>query len=109
MMRYTISRPVYDALAQVARDAVEDGRTRDDYVGRGMGSRDCLALVCNDLTGLVRWLLSVQVAIEGEPTDVGEQIAALMDELTSTFPVRSDALGYGQVYYWPDVVVEPSE
>lgn len=107
-MRYTVFRPAYEALVQVARDVVEDGRMRDDYVGRGMYGHGCLALVCNDLTGLVRWTFGVQAAIEGEPEEVGEQLAALVDELSSSFHVRSDALGFKQVYYWPQVAVEPA-
>lgn len=109
MMRYTISSTVYDVLARVARDVVEDGRTSADYSGRGMNSRTCLALICNDLTGLVRWTFGLQAAIEGEPDDVAEQLAALVDELSSTFTVRTDQLGYRQVYYWPDVEVEAVE
>lgn len=107
-MRYTVFRPAYEALVQVARDVVEDGRMRDDYVGRGMGSRDCLALICNDLTGLVRWTFGIQAAIEGESDEVGEQLASLVDELSSVLLVRSDNMGYQHVYYWPDVVVEPA-
>lgn len=106
-MTYTITRPVYDALAQVARDVVQDGRTREDYSGRCMNGQSCLALVCPDVTGLVQFTFGISAAIEGEVDDVAEQLSSLVNELSSGYQVRVDQLGYDTVYYWPEVQVEP--
>lgn len=106
-MTYTITREVYEVLRQVARDVVQDGSTRDYYSGRGMYGRGCLALVALDTTGLVRWTFGVSTAISAESEEVAEQVSNLVDELSTAYPVRVDSLGYHQVFYWPDVTVEP--
>lgn len=106
-MTYTITRDVYEVLSQVAQDVVEDGSTQDYYSGRGMYSRGCFALVAPDVTGLVRWTFGVATAISAESEEVAEQLSSLVDELSTSYRVRIDSLGYRQVFYWPDVTVEP--
>lgn len=104
-MTYTVSRQVMNLLIQRLNnlDGVGDAHLRT-YSGRNMYGDSCLALVCNDVSQLVRFVLDLGDAVSEELDENAEQVAALVDELRVR-RTRYDQLGLGWVYYWPGVEV----
>jgi hypothetical protein len=86
--------------------ALEDVQLRPDYSGRAMYGDTCLALVVDDVSELVRFLLGLAELVNDTADELSERVGALVDELR-TCRTRADQLGRSYVYYWPTVTVEP--
>lgn len=104
-MGVTITRSALDVLEQVTFDCTTDGRVLDNYSGRGMYGNQCLALVCDDISDLVRWMFGVANAADGEEELVAESLQELLAALQAV-RTRHDSLGLQQVFYWPGIEVD---
>lgn len=105
-MTVTINRAAFDVLDQVTWDTTTDGDLRDNYSGRSMYNRTCLAVVVSGVDDLVRWMFGVANAADGEDAEVAEQLQEALEAMTSG-GTRHDSMGLQQVFYWPSVQVEP--
>lgn len=105
MTEHVMSREVFDLLASTVED--RDGSSlRPNYTGRGMWSADtCVALVTDDLGGLVQFVIRVTGLVQDLPGDDAELVAAVVDELEYG-ATRQDQLGRGLVFYWPHLCVD---
>lgn len=104
-MTVTITRKAFDVLEQVTFDCTTDGSIRDNYSGRHMYNRTCLAVIVDDISDLVRWMFGVANAADGEEPEVAESLQELV-EVFSTMKTRHDSMGLQQVFYWPEAQVE---
>ena|SRR5687768_9930619 len=105
-MTVTIDRAAAAVLDQVTWDCTTDGELREQYSGRSMYSRTCLAIVVDGIDDLIRWMFGVANAADGEEPEVAEQLQEAVETMTNG-GTRHDNMGLQQVFYWPSVQVEP--
>lgn len=103
-MIVTLTREAYAVLDQVTWDCTSDGALRDNYSGRHMYGSQCLALVVNDISELIRWMFGVGNAADGEEPEVAESLQEFLEALQSN-QTRHNNMGMQQVFYWPEVQV----
>jgi hypothetical protein len=101
---FTVDRDVLDVLEDCAENVAVQLRT--DYSGRSMYGDTCVAVITDDVSGLVRFVIALVSATNSVPDDVAERVSALVDELEHRV-TRQDGMGRGYVYYWPQVEVTP--
>lgn len=64
---------------------------RDDYSGRGMYGETCFGIVVGGVNQAARFLVELAMSDE-DATDLAGDLADAM---------RSDSMGYDQIYYFP--------
>ena len=102
MTEHVMSREV---LAVVQECVPEGTSLNTRYTGRGMWHADtCVALSTRDVTGLVRFMINLVVALQDVPASLAERLAEVIDQLDHGI-TRQDQLGRGLVYYWPQLCV----
>lgn len=101
-MTHVVERDVFLVLRDVAENADVD--LRPDYSGRAMYGDTCLAIVTDDMQGLVKFVIGLVSAVNVGDPDVAERVSALVDELEAG-GLRQDNMGRGFVLYWPKVTV----
>lgn len=101
-MKVVLSSLALEALEHAAEQA--DVGLRRSYPGRGMHGRSCVAVTGN-LTGLVRFVLTLTEEVANALPGEGERLAAFLDELRESRTL-ADQLGKDTVYYWPTVELE---
>lgn len=112
-MTVQLSRDTYHALRDAVEDAGQLGNLYAGYSGRSMYGDLCLALVCDQTTELMRFVLlltRVHDEHDGVSSDVAQRLvhdlSAFIVELEAGHtPTRQDSLGHGLVFYWPGVSV----
>lgn len=101
-MTYEISHETFDVLDECAQGV--DATLQAGYSGRGMYGQECVALACDDVSGLVRFTFAITYAIQNEDADVAERLGWVVDAMREA-RTSVDRYGTGMIYYWPTLRV----
>lgn len=96
-----MSRNLYEALSKSLSDKIgEDDLLRDDYSGRYMYGRRCLAMTC-EIPEFYAELYRLK--------DDEDYASEVDDFFENELELCMDSLGLGSIFYFPDVSVEEEE
>ena len=99
--KVTVSEDIITTLC----DFHDEDDIREDYSGRGMYGRTCLAYTGEDMI-LFTFRLAAELAKEGEDD---ADLFTVEELLIMIGDPTVDQMGRGLIYYWPNVQVTASE
>ena len=97
-----LSIDAYEVLIQVCEDL--DCQVRNDYSGRNMYGRKCIAIQCDSPLSLIGQILNNVRDYEDVDNEI-EEIFSLFAETD----IRTDNLGLDKLLYFPSVSVDMAE
>lgn len=96
------------AKARIIRDAIDgidsitDVEFREHYSGRGMGSRDCIAVIVDNPRALIALGMSIAYVLANEAEE-GCEADAIDDAVNKLGSASVDSIGRSTIVYWPHI------